>query len=306
MSPDPASVVFFGYWSGSLPAVAALHLRSFVARHPQSRYELWLDEDDGSAVDEPSLQWIRTHPRIALRPFSLDALIERHVTGDRPVARYERLGALRRAGLALGQRLSAPWRPTTPGQARFARGRRHSSPLFGGFRRDKAYRADLARCLVPLAHYPGPCVYAEIDTCFCTDLSHHCGDKAWAYRWDRHPFARAALMYLPDRSWSTALVRRGNEIESFLPWMLLTDAHCAELGVTLHPPRMFDPLWDGASLLYGDVDRFFCARDNLALDLHALDGERHLAIHWHDCHRADIAPTSIYAGLLRACEKAVA
>ena len=40
----------------------------------------------------------------------------------------------------------------------------------------------------------------------------------------------------------------------------------------------------------------------LALDLHALSIERHLAIRWHDGWTAVPAPSSIYSGLLRACE----
>ena len=76
MSSNATPITFFGYWSGQLPAVTELHFRSFLRHHPDSRYELWLDEDDASAIAAPELQWIRTHPRIAVRSFSLNRLIE--------------------------------------------------------------------------------------------------------------------------------------------------------------------------------------------------------------------------------------
>ena len=70
----------------------------------------------------------------------------------------------------------------------------------------------------------------------------------------------------------------------------------------MKPTKLFDPLWDSTSLLYGDVDLFFRPRDQLALDLHALTQERHLAIHWHNNWKTVPAATSLYCGLLRACE----
>ncbi len=50
MASKTVPITFFGYWSGHLPAVTDLHFRSFLHHHPDSRYELWLDEDDYSAI----------------------------------------------------------------------------------------------------------------------------------------------------------------------------------------------------------------------------------------------------------------
>ena len=74
--------------------------------------------------------------------------------------------------------------------------------------------------------------------------------------------------------------------------------------MVVHPARMFDPLWTPGSVLHGDPARFFGARDNLALDMHALSTERLLAIHWHNNWQTVPAASSIYSGLLKTCENA--
>jgi hypothetical protein len=304
MASNPAPVTFFGYWSGQLPAVTELHFRSFLRHHPESRYELWLDEDDASAIAAPRLQWITTHPRIAVRSFSLNALIEKHVS-EKPVTHYDRHPKLRKAASAVHRKIAPQWaRRNAWEHPQFGLTYKHSSRLFGGFTRNKAYRGDLARCLVALEHYPDACLYVDLDVCFTSDLHAQFGDKAWAYRWEELPFANSAILYLPNRSWSAALTRKGNALENFLPWILFADHVCTELGVLVHPARMFDPLWTPGSLLYGDPAKFFAARDNLALDMHALSTERYLAIHWHNNWKTVPARNSIYNGLLKACEGA--
>jgi len=304
MPANTAAVTFFGYWSGQLPAVTELHFRSFLRHHPESRYELWLDEDDASAIAAPLLQWIKTHPRIAVRSFSLNALIEKHVSA-RPVASYDRHPKLRKLASAVHRKIAPQWaRRNAWEHPQFGLTYKHSSMLFGGFTRNKAYRGDLARCLVALEHYADACLYVDLDVAFTSDLNAQCGDKAWAYRWEELPFANSAILYLPNRTWSTALTRKGNELENFLPWILFADHVCAELGVLVHPAKLFDPLWTPGSVLYGDPARFFDARDNLALDMHTLSTERYLAIHWHNNWKTVPAANSIYSGLLKACEGA--
>ncbi len=304
MASHPAPVTFFGYWSGSLPPVTELHFRSFLRHHPGSRYELWLDEDDASAIDAPSLQWLKTHPQIHVRAFSLNALIEKHVS-QRPVASYDRRLRLRRIATSVHRRIAPQWaRRNAWEHPQFGLTYKHSSRLFGGFTGNKAYRANLARCLVPLEHYSDACLYVDLDVCFTSDLGAQCGDKAWAYRWDDLPFANSAILYLPNRSWSTALTRKGNELENFVPWILFADHVCNELGVQVQPATLFDPMRTPGSVLHGDPARFFEPRDNLALDMHALSTERLLAINWHDQWNAVPAANSIYGGLLKACESA--
>lgn len=302
MSSQPASpdVVYFGYWSGRLPPVTELHFRSFLHHHPGARYELWLDADHGSTL-APEVAWIEGHPRIAVRPFSLDALIEKHVS-DRPVADFDRFAPLRKLGRMLHRRAAPQWaRRNAWEHSLFGLTYKHSSMLFNGFSRNKAYRGDLARCLVPLEHYAHPALYSDLDVCFLTDLRLLCDQTPWAYRWEQYAFANSALLYLPGTRFAEALVREGNQLENFLPWILFADEVCQRLGVRVHPTRLFDPLWDPASLLYGDPARFFGPREHPAVDLHSLALERHLAIHWHNHWNTTPAPNSIYAGLLKAC-----
>ena len=294
-------VVFFGYWSGVLPPVSQLHFRSFLAQHPGSIYELWLDEDTWSRIEAPELQWLKSHPRIRIRPFSLNALVERHID-PRPVKDRGWEG-LRRVAYAVHRKIAPAWsRHKAWDHAQFGLTYMHSSRLFPGFERDLTYRGDMARFLVPLVHYTQPSLYCDLDICFTSDLTRLCEAAGFVYRWENFGFANNAIVYMPNATWSAALARKANAIETFRPWILLSDDHCAELGLTVHPARLFDPLWDPASLLYGDTGKFFGPRENLALDLHALATERHLAIHWHNNWKTVPAPTSIYAGLLKACE----
>ena len=302
MAPNPSSITFFGYWSGQLPPVSQLHFRSFLAHHPESIYELWLDEDTGSAIDAPELQWLKSHPRIRIRPFSLNGLVAQHVD-PRPAFGRQRWDWLRRLGYAVHRKIGPSWsRRKAWDHEQFGLTYMHSSMLFLGFERDLTYRGDMARFLVPLCHYPQASLYCDLDICFMSDLTQICESSGFVYRWENFGFANNAIVYMPSASWSAALARKANAIETFRPWILLSDAHCAELGLTIHPAPRFDPLWDPASLLYGDTTRFFGPRENLALDMHALSTERHLAIHWHNNWKTVPAPNSIYSGLLKACE----
>lgn len=306
---SPASslhpVTFFGYWSGRLPAVSQLHFRSFLAQHPDSFYELWLDEDTWSRIEAPELQWLNTHPRIRVRRFSLDALVDQHVE-PRP-AKDPGWKKLRGIACAVHRKLAPSWsRRKAWDHEQFGLTYMHSSRLFPGFEGDHAYRGDMARFLVPLTHYAGASLYCDLDICFTSDLTRLCESSGFVYRWEKLGFANNAIVYVPNATWSAALVRKANAIETFRPWILLSDSHCAELGMAVLPARQFDPLWDAASLLYGDAAKFFRPRENLALDLHALATERHLAIHWHDNWKTVPAPNSLYGGLLKASEGAAA
>jgi hypothetical protein len=293
-------VTFFGYWSGQVPAVTELHFRSFVHHHPGARYELWLDADHASAVEAPALQWLKSHPRFALRAFSLNALIEKYAS-DRPVAGYEHLTALRRIARAVHRKIAPSWaRRRAWESAQFGLTYRHDSKLFLGFNENKAYRGDLARTLIAREHYKTPCLYVDLDTCFLSDLRALCGNMAWTYRWEMFGFANSAILYLPDVTWSEALRAKGRSLGCFVPWVLFTNDNCAELGIDILPTRLFDPLWDPLSLLYRDGEGFFRARGRPEEDVLALMQEGHLAIHWHNSWRTIPADTSLYSELLKA------
>jgi len=293
-----SSTRFFGYWSGPLPPVTDLHFRSFLHHHPDADYDLWLDSDAGSTIAAPSLAWIKSHPRLHVREFSLDALIERHVTHG-PLTRFNRWQALKLWGRKL-HRAGAlgPLALQSYDHPLFGRTYRHGSPLFAGFTANKAYRGDLSRCLIPLEHYTGPCLYVDLDLCFMSDLRGLCGERGFTYRWERYDFANSAVLYLPDAALGRALVARGNELQNFLPWILFSDENCARLGLTVHPTAWFDPLWTPGSVLAGDSSLFFRANADPAALLARLQGEGHRAIHWHNNWKTQPAPDSLYAALL--------
>jgi hypothetical protein len=299
MSQQP--VRFFGYWSGELPRVTELHFRSFVHRHPHSRYELWLDDDHGSTIRADELQWITHHPQIEVRRFSLDRLIEKHVSDRRPVADFDRHALLRRLGRAIHRKAAPRWtRQRCWEHELFGLTYKHSSRLFDGFSRNKAYRGDLARCLVPLEHYDSPCLYVDLDVCFMASLLPLCHERGFTYRWEDFGFANSAILYLPDAASSRALLELGRQLECFLPWILFTESNCAALGLTIHPTRWFDPLWDTHSMLHGDPGKFFAPRADLDAALRGFVAEGHLAVHWHNHWKTVPAPDSLYAALLRA------
>lgn len=291
-------VVFFGYWSGALPPVTDLHFRSFVHHHPEQVYELWLDTDAASSIDAPELQWIKSHPRIRIRPFSLDALIQQHVTGQ-ALHRYNRWQGLKKLGRKLHRIGGAKgFGAKAFDHALFGPTYQHSSALFGGFRLNKAYRGDLARCLIPMAHYEQPSLYADLDVCFTSNLLDLCGATAFSYRWESFGFANSALLYLPGKSLSEALVRRGCELENFLPWILFTDENCNALGIQIHPTTMFDPLWSPGSVLFGSPGLFFKGHSDLSAVMSQLKRENYRAIHWHNNWRTTPAPDSVFRALL--------
>ncbi len=295
------SPIFFGYWTGDLPAVCDLHFRSFVRHHPNEIYDLWLDEDQASSVSVAALQWILSHPAIRVQRFSLNQLIEKYIV-PRPVAEYERAAGLKRLGRKLHSTLVPNWGPQKVWRhPNMGLRHKHSSWLFRGFIGNKVYRGDLARCLIPLEHYAGPCLYADLDICFMNNLTSLCELQGFAYRWENFDFANTAILSLPSPELVKRIVKIGKERECFDPWILFTEATCNEFGIRLHATRDFDPLWDTHSLLYGSPRYFFAPRVNPAADLAALEAEGHFAIHWHNNWHTVPAPDSLYSGLLNQC-----
>lgn len=298
MSEESMQPRFFGFWSGRVPAVADLHFRSFLHFHPQAEYDLWIDADSPSSF-APEVDWLNRHPRIHVRPFSLDALIRKHVTRG-ALEKFDRWQGMKRVGRRL-QRLhlvGETWFGTHMHRP-FARAFRHSSPLFAGFKEDKTYRADVARFILPLEHYPGACFYADLDVCFTSDLGDLFGQAPFCYRWDRLGAGNNALLYLPGRQAVARIVELADSLETYRPWILLTDANCKRLGMDILPADPFDAMWAEASPLYGDPALFFCANDDPSAVVANVLAQAPRAIHWHNNWRTVPAATSVYQGLLK-------
>ena len=152
---------FFGYWGGSLPPVTNLHFRSFIHFHPNSKYDLWLDADVGQSIPS-DLIWLKTHPQINIRVFSLKWLVGRYVTPLSQMAEgglFDALRFIHRKKILRHINLKNYYSPL------FKLNYKHSSLLFS-YQRDLVYRGDLARCIIPVAHYDGTSLYADLDVCF--------------------------------------------------------------------------------------------------------------------------------------------
>jgi hypothetical protein len=249
-----APVIFFGYWSGVLPPVTELHFRSFIHHHPHSKYDLWLDDDAHSSFS-PEMNWLNDHPQINIRRFSLQALIDQYVhpkqsPKHQPKVWHEWLRQQHKRKIFRKINLQS-WVHPAIGVTY-----KHSSPLFKGFEQNLAYRGDLARCLIPVKYYRQPSLYVDLDICFLSNLLDLCQGSGFAYRWEEFTFANSAVLFTPNIDAAKAIIAKGNEIETFIPWHLFTDEICAKLNIHIYPTNLFDPGWDRNSLLRDDVGLF--------------------------------------------------
>ncbi len=297
MFTNPMHPRFFGFWSGNVPAVADLHFRSFLHFHEGYEYDLWIDSDSLNSF-APEVEWVRRHPRIHVRPFSLNALISKYVThgGLDEFDRWQPIKNVARR-LQRSHLLGSSWFGTHMLRP-FARAYRHSSPLFAGFAVDKTYRADIARFVLPLEHYEFPSFYTDLDVCFTSDLSDLFGQTPFCYRWDEHPVANNALLYLSGRGVVERIVALADSLETYRPWILMSDENCQRLGITIFPADAFDGMWAKESPLFDDPSLFFCANDDQETIVRKVMAQSPRAIHWHNNWRTVPAATSVYQGLL--------
>ena len=180
---------FFGYWGGPLPPVTSLHFKSFIYFHPNSNYDLWLDQDVGSEIPS-ELSWIKHHQKIRIRNFSLSNLIEKYVRPLNTSAdskKYDFLRFIHSKKLLRHVNIKSYFTPL------FRINYKHSSPLFT-YKRDLVYRGDLARCIIPVAHYDSPTLYADLDVCFLSNLNNICHDQGFVYQWENYEFANSAIL----------------------------------------------------------------------------------------------------------------
>ena len=151
---------FFGYWGGSLPPVTNLHFKSFIYFHPNANYDLWLDEDVGCDVPA-ELNWIKGHSQIRIREFSLSKLVNQYVS---PITKgtdsgiYNFLRFIHRKKILRYINVKSYYDPL------FKINYKHSSPLFT-YQKDMVYRGDLARWIIPVAHYNSSSLYVDLDVC---------------------------------------------------------------------------------------------------------------------------------------------
>ena len=273
-------VIFFGYWSGVLPLVTELHFRSFIHYHPDSTYDLWLDLDNQSSLHQ-NMNWLENHPQIKIRHFSLQELIDQYVIPkqdtnhiDKPWHEWLRKQHKRKIFRWINLQ---SWIHPAIGVTY-----KHSSFLFKGFVHNLPYRGDLARCLIPTHYYQQPSLYVDLDICFLSNLLELCQGSGFAYRWEEFAFANSAVLFTPNIDAAKAIVAKGNEIETFIPWHLFTDEICQELGIHIYPTNLFDPGWDKSSLLRNDVSLFFKNTSQSTAIVEELFTKGYRVNHWHN------------------------
>jgi hypothetical protein len=298
---NDSNVIFFGYWSGVLPEITELHFCSFIHHHPNSTYDLWLDDDTHSSL-HPQMAWLESHPQIRVRRFSLQELINTYVhpkqAPSKPKVWHEWIRRQHKRKIFRKIDLQS-WTDPATGLVTY----KHSSPLFRGFAHNLAYRGDLARCLIPLAHYQQPSLYVDLDICFLSNLLDLCHDHGFAYRWEEFSFANSAVLYTPNKKAAQAIVNQGNAIETFIPWHLFTDDICQNLGINIYPTNLFDPGWDKTSLLRQDVGLFFRESPLSQKIVDELFIKGYRLNHWHNNWKTVPEADSPYQILLKQYTK---
>ena len=285
---------FFGYWGGSLPAVTDLHFKSFIHFHPDSQYDLWMDKDVGCTIPA-ELNWIKSHKQIRIRNFSLSALIERYVeplTRDADSKTHDILRFIHSKKILRYINIKSYYAPL------FKINYKHSSPLFT-YKKDLVYRGDLARCVIPVAHYSGASLYSDLDVCFLSNLNEICHDQGFVYEWEGYDFANSAILYSPNSELAKNILAEGNSIECFRPWYLFSNAICKKLNLRIYPKNQFDAMWDHESLLSGDAMKFFTKSPQSRQMVDELFAKKYIVNHWHNNWRTKPELGSTYDLLLK-------
>jgi hypothetical protein len=268
---------FFGYWGGSLPPVTNLHFKSFIHFHANSHYDLWLDDDVGCNIPS-DLLWIKHHPQIRVREFSLSKLVDQYVS---PITKgadssiYDLLRFIHRKKILRYINLKSYYDPL------FKINYKHSSPLFT-YQKDLVYRGDLARCIIPVAHYNASSLYSDLDVCFLSDLNDICLDQGFVYQWESYDFANSAILYSPNQEVAKRILEAGNSIECFRPWYLFANAVCKKLNLKIYPNNQFDAMWDSESMLSGDAMKFFVKSPYSLQMVNELFEKNYIVNHWHN------------------------
>lgn len=285
---------FFGYWGGSLPPVTNLHFKSFIHFHPNSHYDLWLDQDVGCNIPL-ELLWIKNHPQIRVREFSLSKLVDQYVsplTKGADAGIYNLLRYIHRKKILRYINIKSYYDPL------FKINYKHSSPLFT-YQKDLVYRGDLARCIIPVAHYDSASLYADLDVCFLSNMAEICAEQGFLYRWINYNFGNSAILYTPNKEVAKNILAAGNRVECFRPWYLFTDSICKSIGLKIYPSNRFDAIWDDESLLTWDAMKFFRNSPIAQQMVDELFEKKYIVNHWHNNWRTIPEEGSPYDILLK-------
>ncbi len=295
-----SETVFFSYWVGSsLPAITNLHFRSFLYHHPNSTYDLWLDEDISTLINHPDLEWIKTNERIKINYFSLNKAINKFILIRDSNKKLPQDSILRKFFRFLHRKfLFRFFKLGSINSDVIGLSYKHTSPIFQGFN-DLVYRSDIARLLIPLVMYKNSkTLYVDLDICFTSNMLDLCGNVPFSYWWENGKFINSAILYIPCHDSRQKLLLIGKKIESFRPWTLYSYENCKLINMRIYSNEFFDPLWNESSLLCGNSLRFFKNNQYTDQILCEINSGNYRAIHWHNNWRTLPDSTSVFTKLL--------
>jgi len=303
---EPDNIVY--YWSGVVPPIAELSILSALNKSVHSKIHLYLDEDFGyqGSVD-PSLNWLKDHPRLEVHSFSLSSWVRQ----DLSKKRRTRYGSAIRNFLCAGMN---KW--ITPGVSNKLSKFRLSKLILGSWHahsgwfpladsvflienKGLAYRSDVFRALIPKYFPLESVLYSDLDVFFSAPFQKWNLTRGFTYRWGQDSWANTAILFYPrdHKSVYESIIRDLNSDIPALPWFLFQDDSCIRFDLHIEEVELFDPGWTENSVQWRDTSLFF--KDTLVSQEMLQEMETQFyAAHWHNQWDTKPSKGSAYSILL--------
>jgi hypothetical protein len=288
---EPDHIVF--YWSGHVPVIAELGIRSALNRSETSAVHLFLDSGAGVQSSLPkSLNWLQSCSRFHIHHFSLQAWLKEYEEGraSNPLAEKIQPVLERWASRFLAPR-------SLEKLSRYGLAKRfigHWHPDFGWFpssavdvalsEKGVTYRADVFRILIASKFPRESILYSDLDVYFATPLKRWGLNNAFLYRWGMgEQWANNAIIYYPRErarlsSFLTRELLRGTPAR---PWFIFSEENCRKAGIEIWDTELFEPAWTKGSVSRGDTSMFMEDTPTTSQLVDEIDC-RFLAVHWHN------------------------
>jgi hypothetical protein len=303
---EPDNIVF--YWSGEVPPITELCFLSALNKSTHSRIHLFLDEDIGYEGSlDPSLDWLKDHPRFELHSFSLSNWVLQDLDRN-PRNRYwsvirnllciamdkwvtpkvsNRLSKLRVTKRVLGSwHMQFGWFPV-------------ADSIFLLENKGHAYRADVFRALIPKYFPLESILYSDLDVFFSAPFHKWNLKKGFTYRWGESSWANTAILFYPrvHKNEYESIIRDLNSDIPALPWFLFQEDSCERFGIDIKRVELFDPGWTKSSPLSKDT-RLFFMDSTFSKEIIEEIETKFYAAHWHNQWKTKPSQGSVYSILL--------